>query len=383
MRSKIEIAGALLLPAALVLTPLLVTSCAVSSEETGASASAESTELCGNGVRDPGEQCDDGNRTPLDGCSATCQFEQFQRVNKIEILFATDAFCRANALGGAISSEAQSKLQEAVGDAVAQNKVNVLFSLDGLTDLTGQTAATLSLGSFVADPSPGASVGLDAWYTVQGDSVGADGTAVAQLPAQLATGGALTAGPGNFAFALAIGGTQAKLAVSGTKAKAKIGASSAPKPSTNGRSPGHLPVEQIDPALKSFATTTTGQLCGNISAASLATVRVPEELQSGSSTACSEGYTRANSMLDVLVSGCSVFIITAITATQPDKSDPGLGAAGGGAPYTLSAGENRKVNGCKDKNGRTVSLSACLKSAAYSAAFKFNTQRVIVKGTTN
>src|SRR5436190_1670340 len=29
--------------------------------------------LCGNGVLDPGEQCDDGNRTPGDGCSAICQ----------------------------------------------------------------------------------------------------------------------------------------------------------------------------------------------------------------------------------------------------------------------------------------------------------------------
>jgi cysteine-rich repeat protein len=31
--------------------------------------------LCGNGVIDPGEQCDDGsaNGTPGDDCSATCQ----------------------------------------------------------------------------------------------------------------------------------------------------------------------------------------------------------------------------------------------------------------------------------------------------------------------
>jgi fibro-slime domain-containing protein len=29
--------------------------------------------LCGNGVIDPGEQCDDGNKTPGDGCSAICQ----------------------------------------------------------------------------------------------------------------------------------------------------------------------------------------------------------------------------------------------------------------------------------------------------------------------
>ena len=31
--------------------------------------------LCGDGVVDPGEQCDDDNTTPDDGCSATCQLE--------------------------------------------------------------------------------------------------------------------------------------------------------------------------------------------------------------------------------------------------------------------------------------------------------------------
>ena len=31
--------------------------------------------LCGDGVTDPGEQCDDGNTTGGDGCSATCQSE--------------------------------------------------------------------------------------------------------------------------------------------------------------------------------------------------------------------------------------------------------------------------------------------------------------------
>jgi len=32
--------------------------------------------LCGNGILDPGEQCDDGNVKPLDGCSANCEIEQ-------------------------------------------------------------------------------------------------------------------------------------------------------------------------------------------------------------------------------------------------------------------------------------------------------------------
>jgi len=31
--------------------------------------------VCGNGVNDPGEECDDANTTPADGCSATCTNE--------------------------------------------------------------------------------------------------------------------------------------------------------------------------------------------------------------------------------------------------------------------------------------------------------------------
>ena len=34
--------------------------------------------LCGNGHLDPGEECDDGNAAPLDGCSAVCQIECFE-----------------------------------------------------------------------------------------------------------------------------------------------------------------------------------------------------------------------------------------------------------------------------------------------------------------
>jgi cysteine-rich repeat protein len=32
--------------------------------------------VCGNGIIDPGEQCDDGNTSSGDGCGGTCRFEQ-------------------------------------------------------------------------------------------------------------------------------------------------------------------------------------------------------------------------------------------------------------------------------------------------------------------
>ena len=38
----------------------------------GCSADCNSTEICGNGILDGGESCDDGNVAGGDGCSATC-----------------------------------------------------------------------------------------------------------------------------------------------------------------------------------------------------------------------------------------------------------------------------------------------------------------------
>ena len=32
---------------------------------------------CGNGIREPGESCDDGNNDDLDGCGAQCVLEEF------------------------------------------------------------------------------------------------------------------------------------------------------------------------------------------------------------------------------------------------------------------------------------------------------------------
>jgi cysteine-rich repeat protein len=357
-------------------------SCAVASETTSDTLAADTTDLCGNGVRDKGEQCDDGNRNGLDGCSASCTFEQFQRMNSVTMLFGTDSFCSSNALGGAVGSQAQSRLQQAITDAVNGNQLNVLFSPDGLTDLTGQNAASISLGSFVGDAVQGSNAGLDAWYTVQSNAVSLAGTSSTALPGTI-TNGALSAGPGNLAFSLALGGAGAEIALSATRAKAMVGSSSVPT-SSAGSSPGHVAGEHLDPALKAFATTSSGQLCGNASAASLAAIPVPEQLAQGSSTACSQNYTTTgNSMLDVFVGGCSVFIVTAINATQPDKMDPNAAAAGAGGPYKLVAGSNHKVSSCKDKSGANVDLNACLKGAAYSAGFKFTTQRVIVKGTTH
>lgn len=52
--------------------------------------------VCGNGVLEPGEQCDDGNTANNDGCSSRCNVETAFRIQAIEIvdphLFAFDRF---------------------------------------------------------------------------------------------------------------------------------------------------------------------------------------------------------------------------------------------------------------------------------------------------
>ncbi len=42
-------------------------------------------QVCGNGIREGNEQCDDGNRASFDGCSARCTFEQTQRINHLAL----------------------------------------------------------------------------------------------------------------------------------------------------------------------------------------------------------------------------------------------------------------------------------------------------------
>lgn len=350
---------------------LVAGGCAVVDASPGSeiteSQSAEQNEtLCGNGARDPGEQCDDGNATNVDGCSKTCAFEQVHRMNKIEMMFDTDAYCTSNALGGAIGGVAQGQIQDAVSGGVADGSISILLPFLGLDDLTGANAAAFTLGSYPGAPTATAGV-----YIADPTALDADRNPVATLLASISSS-ALSVGPGSLAFAMTLGGgAPANIRLSSAKLRATIGASSAPV--------GHAASENLDPALKSFATMSGGQLCGNISAASLAAIPAPPELQSGGSANCSQSYSAANTLLDVFVSGCRVLFFSALSATQPNKTDPSAPVAGAGAPYTLTVGAGKKVTGCKDKTGSSVTLSTCLSAAAYSSAFKFTTDRVIAK----
>jgi hypothetical protein len=88
--------------------------------------------------------------------------------------------------------------------------------------------------------------------------------------------------------------------------------------------------------------------------------------------ACSKCYDADNSLLDVIVGGCTVLGSTQVKPTQPDK------ARVPGDTYTFTTDSTGHVNACK-KNNVTSTLQTCLTDAAYSAFLKFTTDRVIAK----
>lgn len=350
--------------------------------------------VCGNGKRETGEQCDDGNTTNLDGCDSKCKFEQDHRANGLTMVFTTDTFCTANQLGSAIASSGQSQIQTSLSNAVKDGSTNVLFKFFDLEDLTGTADPAMSLGGMGGTPAMAptgvtydGTKDLDWWYTV--DPLSIDATRnppAAALIAGKITAKKLEAGPGALTIVLALGGMPSAMQLSAVKIAATIGTANAPTKATGTTTPGHLASVNLDPALQSFSTMSNGQLCGNVSAASLQKVPVPSALLTGT-TACTEGFTTANSLLDVLIRGCRTLggIIRVINPKQPDKEDPAAPAAGSGPPYTLSASStstkivDRCQSGGTTYNKGTPEFDACLKDAAYSAYFRFTTDRVIVK----
>ena len=340
--------------------------------------------VCGNGIREKGEQCDDGNLINLDGCDSTCHFEQDHRANAVQMMWGTDAYCTANALGAAIGSSAQTTLQNEVDATVKAGAFTLGFQFLGLNDLTGSNGSFKlggMNGSRVAPP-PGhtydGSKDLDWWYAVPDTALDASRKPKAQLSAIL-NSKHLTAGPGHMSLTLILGGGPTTIQASNVKLKGDVGGTSIPL-FTHAATPGHTSAENLDPALQSFDALSNGELCGNASAASIAAAPAPASVQSGGSTACDEGYTATNTLLDVVARGCTIYgIITAVAATQPDQVDTTMPVAGAGGPYKLVIGTGNHVTGCKDKNNATVTLSTCLNAAAYSVAMTFGTDRVVLK----
>jgi cysteine-rich repeat protein len=341
--------------------------------------------VCGDGVREGDEQCDDGNTVNLDGCDDACRFEQDQRLNYLSMQYQTDStFCTKNAFGQAITGQmVRDTLQQVIDDSIKNGVTSIMYKMMDLDDLTGTDDPSVTMGWMTGIAVEGngydGTDDLDWWYTVDPSTIDAQRNPLAVISGSL-TSGELSAGPGNLTIGLDFAGAMAYLDLSNAKLWLDIGASSAPLTSSSG-TPGHLAGENLDPALVSFASagtgTYSGKLCGAISAYSLDQVPIPSALVSY----CSPSYTASDSMLDVLIGGCSVFFYgQMIKPTQPDSEDPTVPPAGSGPPYTLYGySGGHKADGCTCSNGRTVSKTACFQDAAYSSYMRISSGRVIIK----
>ncbi len=350
---------------------------------------------CGNGVRDAGEQCDDGNVQNLDGCDATCKFEQSLRSNFLKMQFAPDAFCgNANQLGSGIAAGLpQGQVQMDIDQGITAGTSGFAFKLFDLASLTGADDPVVQVGTVRAMPFLGAAYNgtndLEWWYIVNPASIDASRNPIDKLTGSI-LGNVFNAGPGSMSLAVDFfPSSTTVLRLSSVKLQAIVGPSFAPSVAAGALPPGHLVSEHLDPVLQSFSglgqpnINLQGQLCGHASTKALSTTAAPTELLPNGVFPCLEGYSPASSLLDVFVSGCTIVFggqpLPVMTPVQPDKADPAAPVAGAGAPYTLTANAQRIVTGCVDKNNAAVPLAACLDAAAYSAYFRFAMNRVILK----
>jgi cysteine-rich repeat protein len=339
----------------------------------GSSDSPDPATSCGNGLVDAAEQCDDGNGANLDGCDTSCRFEQVLRASQLSLEYDT-ATCAANAFGGAVlASLAQDLVNNHVNDAVRSGRLGLVLWLRGLDDLTGGADAALEAGVFSASVPPAElafdnSAQRDTWFMADGATLDDARVPRARLAGAFA-GTTFTAGPGPMPLPMTILGDVQILDLVNARISFQAGGLSFPTVSSGG-SPGHLPSEHLSSTLRSFDEATEGEVCGAIRARSLLEVPIPELLAS----TC--GYGIDQPFLDLLVGGCG----EVSAATQPDAVDPAAAAVGAGGPYQLvfDAGQNA-VTGCQDRTGAVVSFDGCLDAAAYSSAFTFTADRVIVR----
>jgi cysteine-rich repeat protein len=330
--------------------------------------------ICGDGIRGGTEQCDDGNTTNLDGCDASCKFEQVQRMVAINVLRTTDTFCSMNALGTALNATAKSQIDSSFASGIKDGSISVIFDFLGLDDLAGQTDSSLHVGALTGVQQTGATTyngasDLDWWYTTDASQIDGTRTAKTQMPGSI-TGGVLTTTPTEVNYKLNFAGVAVTMDMVNSKIKATSGATGKPTTSSGG-TPGHLAGEHLDPTLMSFSTMAAGELCGQTTTQSLANTQVPSVLQSGFGK-CDANYTTANSLLDVYINGCHNLLGgQLVTAAQPDTSRDG-------ATYHFNLDSSHHVTSCT-RNGSADTLSDCLNNATYTTLVTFTTDRVIAK----
>jgi hypothetical protein len=311
----------------------------------------------------------------------TSAFEQDQRINSLSLQIGTDSFAASNRFGSAFTSTGQSQVNVGLSNNISNGVVSLLLEMPGLTNLTGSNQPSFNIGVVNGHPvctnnNPATYSGLsdlDWWYMPTPNELDPYGVPTDQLPSSIVAG-VLNSGPGRLNFVPSPFGP-GEFDLSAVAIAATIGSSSAPLESTNGFPPGHLPAENLNPLLVSFASMSAGKLKGNISAAFLASTPIPNGI------AGNDGYTASNSFLDVLFSGYSAFggFIPLILPTQPDQIDPTAPVAGAGPPYSFAANAAKVVTTARDKNGAVVPLVTALNAMSYSSYFTFTTDRVIVQ----
>ncbi len=339
-------------------------------------AAPDGPAVCGNGILEGAEQCDDGNLFDLDGCDSACQYEMVTRVTSLQISGGqAPAFCspRTNAFGTKVlTALALGELNPGLQTDVANGTQDTMLQFLGLSDLTGTTASGFSIGLANASPDPAKGAlpatgnPIDWWFLADPLSV-ANGLPTSLLTGAAVAAHALTAGPSDVSLTFSIfGGNPIDFVA--TRLSATIATAPAPD------------VPAPPPAMLKAGLTTfqeiTGSgaaqgICGNITVSSLAQAPVLKILTSGLLACTTPAYTycgngmpvgpSCNSMLDVFVGGCSVGPLAAVNATPPD-------VAGNGTVQPLALGANNKV---------TVPAGD---TDAYSSHWTFNANRAHFTG---
>ena len=329
---------------------------------------------CGDGCIDTskGEQCDDGNLLDLDGCDATCKYEVVARMTAIAISgtsapAALGCAPGTNRLGAqGLTSVSLGVLNSGLTTDIDNGTVNVMTQLLGLTDLTGVSSAPFTLGVLDAtfDPAKGKPVNnpIDWWFLADPATVSAGLPTWSFTNATLAARN-LRAGSSNITLMLGLGGSPEQLAMIGAHIAATL----------NGNPPPDAPAPPpaaLAPGLTVFQTMTgngAGQgLCGNVTVASLAASPVPSVFAQGGSMGCSGSriYTpctgtqtpndsSCNSLLDVLVGGCSTF---GGLTTEINTIATGRARRGQGDPARPRRGQQGPCRDDDERRGRLLDL---------------------------
>jgi cysteine-rich repeat protein len=302
--------------------------------------------VCGNGVLEPGEQCDDGNLFDLDGCDSQCKYEVVGRLGAITISnTAGPAFCvhTGNALGTkALQALAVNQFNSSLMTSINGGVLNALTQFLGLSDLTGKNATGFSIGIVdgTIDPAKGAwpaGPAPEDWHFFA-DPAGINmGLPTSQLTNAVSTNGAITAGPNTVQLTLNLGQGPVPLTLNNAKISGTVTTASVP-----GDLPANLKLQAGLMVLDGVTATGNGQgLCGDVTVGSLSKVPAPMMLVGG---LCTQGYTATNSLLDVLVSGCTTILGAVVSPTQPDVAGNGMAVtpltAGAGHVVTVPPGDN-------------------------------------------